>query len=521
MAGHRPWGGHRPGAFLARTVTNLCLNALTSARARREVYVGPWLPEPVLTGSDADALGPLDDALQRESVSLALLLLLERLSPAERAAYVLREAFAYSAREVAELIGTTEANARQLHARARRHIDVPQVREVDAARWHELVARFMDAARDGDLPGLGALLAADVVSRADGGGIVNAARRPVRGRENVARYVAGLVRRFQDGFVPIFVEVNGAPAVAFTAGGTIHGVLVPDTDGERLTALDLIVNPEKLAFAVRQLSRMGGAAWSTRVTKGEPPMQTTLVTGATGTLGTPTTACLRAAGHHVRALSRRSGPGLTRGDLLTGAGLREAVAGADTVVHLATGRRGKGDVEATRTLLDGRHGGGGRALRAHLHRRDRRHPVGVLPGQARHRASGRGLGSALHHPAGDAVPLVRGGAADRPAPLAGGGRAPIPPAAGRGRRGRPPAERVRRRRPAGRVADVGGPEQHSLTDLARLWADATGTRRPVMPLSLPGRLFAAYRSGSALVAGPAYGRQTFADHLAATAGART
>ena len=246
------------GAFLARTVTNLCLNALTSARARREVYPGPWLPEPVLTGSDADALGPLDDALQRESVSLALLLLLERLSPAERAAYVLREAFAYSAREVAELIGTTEANARQLHARARRHIDVPQAREVDAARWHELVARFMDAARAGDLPQLGALLAADVVSRADGGGVINAARRPVRGRENVARYVAGLVRRFEDGFVPIFVEVNGAPAVAFTAGGTIHGVLVPDTDGERLTALDLIVNPEKLAFAVRQLSRMGG-----------------------------------------------------------------------------------------------------------------------------------------------------------------------------------------------------------------------------------------------------------------------
>jgi RNA polymerase sigma-70 factor (TIGR02957 family) len=245
-----------PAAFLARTVTNLCLTALTSARARREVYVGPWLPEPVLTG-DGD-LGPLDDAVQQESVSFALLVLLERLSPAERAAYVLREAFAYSPREVAELIGTTEANVRQLHSRARRHVAVTQARDVGAAQWQELIARFLVAARDGDLAGLEALLAADVVSRADGGGIINAARRPVQGRENVARYVAGLVRRFQGASLPVFVEVNGAPAVALTDGGSLRGVLVLHTDGEYLTALDLVVNPEKLAFAERQLSRIGG-----------------------------------------------------------------------------------------------------------------------------------------------------------------------------------------------------------------------------------------------------------------------
>ena len=113
------------------------------------------------------------------------------------------------------------------------------------------------SARDGDVAGLEALLAADVVSRADGGGIVNAARRPVQGRANVARYVAGLVRRFQDGSVPTFVEVNGAPAVALTDGGTLRGVLVLHTDGEHLTALDWVVNPDKLAFAERQLSRIG------------------------------------------------------------------------------------------------------------------------------------------------------------------------------------------------------------------------------------------------------------------------
>jgi RNA polymerase sigma-70 factor (TIGR02957 family) len=248
-----------PAAFLARTVTNLCLTALSSARARREVYVGPWLPEPVLTGHSAEGeLGPLDHAVHRESVSFALLALLERLPPAERAAYVLREAFAYSPREVAQLIGTTEANARQLHSRARRHVAVAQSRDVDTAHWQDLIARFLIAARDGDLSGLEALLAADVVSRADGGGSVNAARRPVQGRENVARYVAGLVRRFSEGLLPAFVEVNGVPAVAFTNGVSLRGVLVLHTDGERLTALDLVLNPEKLVYAERQLSQIGG-----------------------------------------------------------------------------------------------------------------------------------------------------------------------------------------------------------------------------------------------------------------------
>ncbi|WP_369135511.1 RNA polymerase sigma-70 factor [Modestobacter sp. I12A-02662] len=248
-----------PAAFLARTVTNLCLTALTSARARREVYVGPWLPEPVLTGRDAEPeLGPLEDAVQREAVSFALLALLERLPPAERAAYVLREAFAYSPREVADLIGTSEANARQLHARARRHVAVAESREVDVAHWQDLIARFLVAARDGNLAGLEALLAADVVARADGGGVVHAARRPVRGRNDVARYVIGLVHRFQQGLLPALVEVNGAPAVAFTDAGDLRAVLVLQTDGERLAGLDLVVNPEKLTYVQGQLSRIGG-----------------------------------------------------------------------------------------------------------------------------------------------------------------------------------------------------------------------------------------------------------------------
>ena len=244
-----------PAAYLARLVTNLCLNELNSARARREVYVGSWLPEPVLTGGGT-ALGLLDGAVQRESVSFALLTLLERLSPAERAAYVLREAFAYSAREVAELIGTSEANARQLHARARRHLGSEIAAPVDPQRWHDLVDRFFAAAQDGDLARLEELFAEDVEARADGGGQVSAARRPVRGRDVVARYLLGVVQKFGEGLTPALIEVNGAPALVATAGDELRAVWFIETDGTVITGVKMVVNPEKLAFAGRQLSRI-------------------------------------------------------------------------------------------------------------------------------------------------------------------------------------------------------------------------------------------------------------------------
>lgn len=245
-----------PGAFLARTVTNLCLNELSSARVRREIYVGSWLPEPVLTGGGGD-LGPLDDAVQRETVSFALLTLLEQLSPAERAVYVLREGFAYSSREVAELIGISEANARQLHARARKHLGDEPAGRVDPARWAELVTRFFAAARDGDVARLEKLFAADVEARADGGGRVSAARRPVHGRDAVARYILGVLQKFAGGVSPAFMEVNGAPAMVATSGGELRAVWFFETDGAVITGLKMVVNPEKLEFIGRQLSRIG------------------------------------------------------------------------------------------------------------------------------------------------------------------------------------------------------------------------------------------------------------------------
>ncbi len=223
LAGRRPLrvvDARRP--FLARMVTNLCLNALTSARARREVYVGPWLPEPVLTGTAHGDLGP---ARRRRPAG-------ERLvrSPGAPGAAVARRAGRLRAPRGIRVQLPRGRRADRHHGGQRPPAALPGTAARDRERSRgrsaprsgtDLIARFLVAARDGDVAGLEALLAADVVSRADGGGIVNAARRPVQGRENVARYVAGLVRRFQDGAVPMFVEVNGAPAVALIDGGDV------------------------------------------------------------------------------------------------------------------------------------------------------------------------------------------------------------------------------------------------------------------------------------------------------------
>jgi uncharacterized protein YbjT (DUF2867 family) len=246
-------------------------------------------------------------------------------------------------------------------------------------------------------------------------------------------------------------------------------------------------------------------------------MTTTLVTGATGTLGVPTVARLRSAGHHVRALSRGSGPELTTGDLLTGAGIREAVAGADTVLHLATGRRGKGDVDATRTLLEAATASGVRHLVLIS-------IVGIddIP-LAYYRD--KVVIEQLVRESGLPYSILRATqfhsfvealfTAQRRSPVVVAPRFPLQPIAVEEVAGR--LAELAGSTPAGRVADIGGPERQDLPALARLWARSTGTRRPVVPLSLPGRLISAYRAGFALVPGPAYGRRTFADHLAARA----
>jgi RNA polymerase sigma-70 factor (ECF subfamily) len=250
-----------PDAYLAKVVTNLSLKQLTSARVRRETYVGEWLPEPVLTGrAEFDALGPLEVVAERESVSFALLLLLERLTPAERAAYVLHEAFAYSYREVGELIGTTEANARQLGSRAGKRIAAEPRRDqpVDRSGWRELVERFLAAARLGELEELEQLLAADVVSTADGGGKVTAARNVLVGRERVGRYLVGVIDRFGAGIEAHLAEANGRPALVAVGPQGIAAICFIETGPDGITALRMVMNPDKLAFAATQLSRIEG-----------------------------------------------------------------------------------------------------------------------------------------------------------------------------------------------------------------------------------------------------------------------
>lgn len=243
-----------PSAWLAKVATNLCLNRLASARARREAYPGTWLPEPVLTADGT--LGPMDIAAQRDFVSLALLVLLERLTPAERAVFVLREAFGYGHRDIAAIVGLSEANCRQLHRRARQRLPDASSR-FDPARgqWRNLVDRFLAAAADGDLPGLERLLAADVTAWADGGGKVSVARRPVLGRARVARYLAGITR-FGAGVQMSPAEVNGAPAVLATSAGTLIGVLVLEARGDQVSAVRGVASPDKLGFASRQVARL-------------------------------------------------------------------------------------------------------------------------------------------------------------------------------------------------------------------------------------------------------------------------
>jgi RNA polymerase sigma-70 factor (ECF subfamily) len=255
------------GGELARIVTSLCLARLETARAQRAVYDGPWLPEPVLTapafdGPDGSAgvLGPLDIAAQRRSVSFPLLIMLERLTPPERASCVLRDGFEYSHLEVAELLGTTEENARELHAHARRNIEWPRAAPIELERWQGLVDQLFAAGHDGDIQALEDVLREDVVARVDAGGLVSAARQPIVGREAVARYLVGAVQRFGAGVDPFTAQVNGEEAVVVLAGDEIAAVWFVHADREHVTGLDMVVNPQKLAFAQGQLSRVADPA---------------------------------------------------------------------------------------------------------------------------------------------------------------------------------------------------------------------------------------------------------------------
>jgi RNA polymerase sigma-70 factor (TIGR02957 family) len=240
-----------PRAFLTTVTTRLAINELRSARARRESYVGEWLPEPIITDGEDD---PARHAEMADSLSLAMLVLLETLSPEQRAVLLLHDVFDYGYREIAAIVGKSEDNVRQLAARARRHIEQRRdgrIRfQTTREQRDELAARFFQAAREGDLAGLEALLAHDVELTGDGGGKVPALARSLRGRNRVARTLVDWLRLAArvPGVSLRPVEVNGDPGVLFLDGQErLISVVALDIADGQIARISSVVNPDKLA----------------------------------------------------------------------------------------------------------------------------------------------------------------------------------------------------------------------------------------------------------------------------------
>ncbi|MDW5330384.1 RNA polymerase sigma factor SigJ [Plantactinospora sp. KLBMP9567] len=251
-----------PEAWLTKVLTNVCLNQLTSARARRETYVGQWLPEPVLAGDRM--LGPAETAEQRELVSIAVLTLMERLSANERAVYVLREAFGYSHGEIAQILDITEPNCQQIYRRAKQHLGTDRTRmEIDAAAAGKIAEEFLAAARSGDTEPLVRLLTDDATTVADGGGRTPARTTPIVGALAIARFLRtvftptdaqrAVFRSVLGGRVAVYVAVvNGGPALLAVAGDRVVGVLSLDVTPDGVAAIHVQANPDKLERVTRQ-----------------------------------------------------------------------------------------------------------------------------------------------------------------------------------------------------------------------------------------------------------------------------
>jgi RNA polymerase sigma-70 factor, ECF subfamily len=250
---------HAPKAYLATVATRLSIDRLRSAQARRERYVGTWLPEPVLVDEDMEAVFEADQA---DSLSLAFLVLLESLTPVERAVFLLREVFEYDYSEIARIVDKREDNVRQIAARARRHVDERRPRfESSRDERDRLAERFFAAAGASDRDALAELLAADVTFYGDGGGKVRGAiMRPVFGRDRVTRLLLGFARAGDELGVRVrLADVNGQPgAVAFAPDGAPSSVMALDIAGGTVIAIRSIVNPDKLRHISQRLEPVIG-----------------------------------------------------------------------------------------------------------------------------------------------------------------------------------------------------------------------------------------------------------------------
>jgi RNA polymerase sigma-70 factor, ECF subfamily len=239
-----------PAAFLSSTTTRLAINVLQSARVRREAYIGPWLPEPIDTSVDPEV-----GAQRAEALEIALLLVLEKLSPNERAAYILREAFDYTHAEIAEILQLSVVNVRQIVSRARKHLSAEQRGTVDAAEHRRLLKAFVSAARTGDVASLEALLTADAVSLSDGGGIRGAARVPLLGRARVANLSTAYPRFWRDVDTRI-LDANSRSGVMIYRGGEPATFLTIAASPEGIHKVMWVMNPHKIAAFLNSHSRL-------------------------------------------------------------------------------------------------------------------------------------------------------------------------------------------------------------------------------------------------------------------------
>lgn len=236
-----------PRGYLVRITTRLAIDRLRQIKARGETYVGPWLPEPYVTDFGATVPDTAERAVLADSVSLAVLVVLESLSPLERAVFVLREAFGFPYADIAAMIDRGEPAVRQLAGRARRHVEEGRPRyEVDPAQRRDLTERFLAAAADGDLEGLLALLAPDVRLVGDSGGKARAPLRVLQTADKVGRFLVGAARKGLRDFSVRFLELNGGPAVLVLSGDKPDSVFQLDVAGGRIQAVYVVRNPDKL-----------------------------------------------------------------------------------------------------------------------------------------------------------------------------------------------------------------------------------------------------------------------------------
>jgi RNA polymerase sigma-70 factor, ECF subfamily len=235
-----------PRAYLCAIVVRLCIDQLRSARAQREVYVGPWLPEPVSTAQHPELA---QTTLLAESLSFAFLVMLENLKPLERAVFLLREVFEYDYEEIAAIVGKSEANCRQVLHRAQQRLGERRSRfAVSHEQQEQITRQFLRASTSGDMEGLLNLLTADIVLTADGGGKAQAGLKPVYGADRVSRGFMGSMLKMPPGVVARIEEINGQPAIAGYLDGRPYAVLLLEIEQDRVGRVYIVMNPDKLGW---------------------------------------------------------------------------------------------------------------------------------------------------------------------------------------------------------------------------------------------------------------------------------